>query len=239
MGGSRDARSRSSIVCLVARWRRATFLLHPSFYQIPMLARDRFIPDTIERESDGQRTWTNYQRGDIIHLRDSGMWQVCRGWVQMSTFSLDGRERVLGWLGSSMWLGDGLHARPQYRAKALSDVQLVWYSSVEIEVSPQLRSSIVLQVAWRQRQLLELVAAIQHRRVEERLRQVLLLLEREMGQPVPEGTRLGVRLTHLDLANVVGTCRVSATRILNQLKHKGLISWDRQRHLIIHDRTLL
>ncbi|MBE9042219.1 Crp/Fnr family transcriptional regulator [Oscillatoriales cyanobacterium LEGE 11467] len=204
-----------------------------------MLARDRFIPNTVELTSNGQRTWTNYERGDIIHLRNGGMWQVCRGWVQMSTFSIEGRERVLGWLGSSMWLGDGLHARPQYRAKALSDVKLVWYSSVEIEVSPHLRSSIVLQLSWRQRQLLELVAAIQRRRVEERLRHVLILLAQEMGQPVREGTRLGVRLTHLDLANVVGTCRVSATRILNQLKNQGLISWDRQRHLIIHDRTLL
>ncbi|MDY6937279.1 MAG: Crp/Fnr family transcriptional regulator [Cyanobacteriota bacterium] len=204
-----------------------------------MLARDRFIPEAVELETNGQRTWADYRRGEIVPLSDGGIWQVCRGWVQMSTFSLEGRERILGWLGSSMWLGDGLHARPQYRAKALSDVKLVWYSSVEIEVSPSLQSSIVLQLAWRQRQLLELVAAIQRRRVEDRLRHVLLLLEEEIGQPVSEGTRLSVRLTHLDLANTIGTCRVSATRILNQFERQGLISWDRKRHIIIHDRTSL
>jgi CRP-like cAMP-binding protein len=70
--------------------------------------------------------------------------------------------------------------------------------------------------------------------VEERLQELLQLLSQELGQPVAEGTRLLVRLTHQNLANAIGTTRVTVTRLLGEFQRQGLISLDSDRHLVIH-----
>jgi CRP-like cAMP-binding protein len=78
-----------------------------------------------------------------------------------------------------------------------------------------------------------MLAMVGCRRVEDRLRQLLLLLQMEVGQPVPEGTRLSVRLTHQHLASAIGTTRVTVTRLLGQLKEEGRLLIDENRHIIL------
>jgi CRP-like cAMP-binding protein len=58
-------------------------------------------------------------------------------------------------------------------------------------------------------------------------------MKREIGQPGAEGTRLDVRLTHQNLANAIGTTRVTITRLLSKLKNEGAITLDRDRHIIL------
>ncbi len=79
----------------------------------------------------------------------------------------------------------------------------------------------------------QLLTIIGLRRVEERLWQLLLMLEEEMGQSVVNGTRLRIRFTHQNLAQIIRTTRVTVTRILGDFQEKGLISIDSQRHIII------
>jgi CRP-like cAMP-binding protein len=43
-----------------------------------------------------------------------------------------------------------------------------------------------------------------------------------------------VRLTHQMLANAIGTTRVTITRLLGDLQSQGRISFDSDRHLVIH-----
>jgi CRP-like cAMP-binding protein len=71
--------------------------------------------------------------------------------------------------------------------------------------------------------------------VEDRLQHLLLLMKRDIGQSVAEGTRLSVRLTHQNLANAIGTTRVTVTRLLSKLKSEGAISLDRDRHIILNN----
>jgi CRP-like cAMP-binding protein len=71
--------------------------------------------------------------------------------------------------------------------------------------------------------------------VEERLQQLLQLLKREMGEPIAQGSRLKIRLTHQNLANAIGTTRVTVTRLLGEFQRQGAVSSDCDRHLIIHD----
>ncbi|NEQ26858.1 MAG: Crp/Fnr family transcriptional regulator, partial [Microcoleus sp. SIO2G3] len=77
------------------------------------------------------------------------------------------------------------------------------------------------------------LAMVGYRRVEDRLRHLLLLLKQEIGQPIEGGTRLGVRLTHQQLANAIGTTRVTVTRLLSQLHDEGWLAIDSQRHLVL------
>jgi CRP-like cAMP-binding protein len=78
----------------------------------------------------------------------------------------------------------------------------------------------------RLRQMEAILAIAGQRRVDDRLYQLLLLLQQEFGQPVVEGTRLNIRLTHQDIANAICTTRVTVTRMLGKLQQQGLIGRD-------------
>jgi CRP-like cAMP-binding protein len=188
-----------------------------------------FSSDNISKE----RRLHYYDRGELIALSDQGIWQVCRGIVQLSQFSYAGDEILLGWCQPHTFFGRWLTHLDAYQAKTLSEVYLHWYSLSEIENSPHLAQMVLSQMAKRMRQTEALLAISGLKRVEERLNHLLQLLKQEMGESVEMGTRLGVRLTHQNLANAIGTTRVTITRLLGDFQRQGIIILDEERHIII------
>lgn len=178
-----------------------------------------------------------YAKGEQISLLPQGVWQVSQGLVQLSTLCPNGEEVLLGWAGTSTFFGLWMSLLQAYEARAVSDVYLRWYSVSEIEASPRLAQLILPQLNRRMRQVEALLAIVGKRRVEDRLHSLLLLLKQEIGQPVAEGTRLGVRLTHQNIASAIGTTRVTITRLLSKLQQQGWITLDSHRHIILKDEN--
>ena len=76
------------------------------------------------------------------------------------------------------------------------------------------------------------LAEFSHTWSYHRLAKVLLGLAEKHGEEVPTGTLIKLRLTHEDLANMIGTTRETVTTQLNKFERMGLL--DRQdRHLIV------
>lgn len=44
---------------------------------------------------------------------------------------------------------------------------------------------------------------------------------------------IGLRLTHQEIAEVLGTTRVTVTRLLNQFEKKGIIGWSQQHCVLL------
>ncbi|NEP23165.1 Crp/Fnr family transcriptional regulator [Moorena sp. SIO3I6] len=196
----------------------------------------RAILERKQQEPKVKRRLHFYARGEQIPLVAQGVWEVDEGRVQLSTLSPEGEEIWLGWAESSAFFGNWFSVLSTYQAIALSDVRLKWYSLAEINNSPYIAQTILPQLVRRMRQTEILLAISGQRRVEVRLQHLLLLLKREVGEPVPEGIRIGMRLTHQDLANAIGTTRVTVTRLLTKFKNEGAITVDSVRHIILkHD----
>ena len=181
-----------------------------------------------------------YDKGGQIPLREEGVWQVYRGFVQLSELLVSGDEILLGWLQSSGFLGLGLTSLQleTYQAKALSDVYLRWYSLQEIQEHPKLADLVLQQTLQRLQQTERLLAIAGLKRVDERLMALLRLLAQEMGEPTAEGIRLPVRLTHQTLANTISTTRVTVTRLIGDLQAQQVIHFDGDRHLVLHTQRL-
>lgn len=175
-----------------------------------------------------------YTTGQLIPLNLDEWVIVCRGVVQLSTFYNNGNESLIGFVGPSMPLGFPLTILDTYQAAALTDVDLLRIPAGEVEGSSELARGLLRQVVRRLRQTEALLALSGRRRVEDRLQQVLALLSVELGVSTTQGTRISVRLTHQNLANAIGTTRVTVTRMLNRLKDEGFLSFDKHRHLILH-----
>ncbi len=176
-----------------------------------------------------------YSKGESIPLNDESIWLVCQGLVKLSAVS-EAQEVVVGLAGSQMPFGNSLTSLETYQATALSKkVQLVSISLKEIAASPSLAQALLPKINRRLQQTESFLAISGQRRVIDRLQHLLLLLKQEFGQPIPQGTRLSVRLTHNELASACCTTRVTMTRLLGKLQQKGMITFDHKNHIIILD----
>jgi CRP-like cAMP-binding protein len=200
----------------------------------PSIAAPR-LRDQLEAKYRDQ-TLRCYQSGQMIPLETQKIWVVCRGVVLLSTIYTTGEEALLGLAGPSTAFGLPLSQVEPYQATALSAVDLIQMSMAEVEHSPSLNQDLFRSLNRRLQQAEMMLALLGQRRVEDRLHQFLLLLKQEVGQPVAEGTRFNVRLTHQHLANALGTTRVTVTRLLGQLRKEGLLRIDQYRHIILSDR---
>lgn len=174
-----------------------------------------------------------FKGGQPIPMAPHDLWIVCRGIVQLSTLFPSGDEAVLGLVYPEMPFGLPLTRLDPYEAIALSDTVLMKLNHGELESSPLLAQGVLQQLSRRLQQTEALLAMVSQRRVCDRLQQLLLMLNQEVGQVTPEGMRLEVRLTHQQLANLLGTTRVTITRLLGCLRQEGWLSIDKTRHLVI------
>ena len=179
------------------------------------------------------RSLQPYRSGQNIRMLPDEILIVCRGVVQLGTLYDTGDEALLGLVCPSMPFGLPLAAIRPYQATALTDVDLMRLRVAEVEQSPMLAQGIFRHLTRRLQQTEAILAMVGYRRVEERLRHLLVLLKQEVGQPIPQGTRLSVRLTHQQLANAIGTTRVTVTRLLSQLQAEGWLIVDGARHIIL------
>ncbi|MEB3293911.1 MAG: Crp/Fnr family transcriptional regulator [Synechococcales bacterium] len=181
------------------------------------------------------RTLKTYRRGQIISMNSNDIWVVYRGVVQLSTLYPSGDEAILGLAVPLMPFGLPLTLTQPYQAIALTDVDLMRLSLLEVEQSPALMQCVLHQLSRRLQQTEAFLALAGYRRVEDRLLQLLQLLQHELGQAVAGGVRLNVRLTHQHLANAIGTTRVTVTRLLGQLRSRGDLTIDASHHIILKE----
>ena len=180
-----------------------------------------------------ERALIPYTSGQSISMSADEVWVVCRGVVQLGTLYDSGDEALLGLASPSMPFGLPLALIRPYQATALSDVDVMRLTVQEIEESPVLAQGIFGHVVRRLQQTEAILAMVGYRRVEDRLRHLIFLLGQQVGQPCETGVRVAVRLTHQQLANAIGTTRVTVTRLLNLMREEGWLTIDRHRHLII------
>lgn len=176
-----------------------------------------------------------YHKGEIIPLDPQVIWQVRSGLVKLTTFRQSGQEVLVGLAGASAPFGSTLTTLPLYEATALADTQLWCIPLSEFASSPQLQQRLLPQINQRLKQTESLLAVCGQTRLADRLHSLLQLLKQEIGQPVANGTRLSVRLTHEELATACCTTRVSITRLLTQLQQQERLSVDSQHHLILQE----
>lgn len=179
------------------------------------------------------RSLQPYRSGQPIRMQPDEILIVCRGVVQLGTLYTTGDEALLGLASPAMPFGLPLSLIRPYQATALTDVDVMRLKLTEIEQSPTLAQGIFRQITRRLQQSEAVLAMVGYRRVEDRLRHLLVLLKRELGQPSGSGVRLSVRLTHQQLANAIGTTRVTVTRLLSQLQEEGWLSIGSDRHITL------
>jgi CRP-like cAMP-binding protein len=180
-----------------------------------------------------QRALKTFKKGEKVPLDTKNIWIVYSGYMQVSTLHASGDESILGFLGPLMPVSLKLSFLATYEAIALTDVELLQFSVEEIENSPELLHAINLQTIRCLRQAEALLWANGKRPIIDRLRDFLYLIAREFGQSTAEGVRIDFRLRHYQIANAIGTTRVTASRFLRELREQGVFHVGKDKHMYI------
>ena len=179
-----------------------------------------------------QKKWQKYGRGDEISASDFGVWRVDRGIVQLSRIEADG-EVIVGFITTNGAFENSLSGSwVVYRAIALSDVDIQYYSEQDI-ADPTLARSLLASFSELLSLTQQLSTIMLLENAEERLRELLLMLKQKMGIPTADGVRLQIRFTHQHLADIICTTKASIAQILADFQHQGLISLDAEQHIVI------
>jgi len=73
---------------------------------------------------------------------------------------------------------------------------------------------------------------------EQRLGQTLLQLARKLGKKDPRSIRIELRISHEELASMVGTTRPRISVFMQRFRNLGLIETSVEHHLIIKEKKL-
>ncbi|MBV8887948.1 MAG: PAS domain-containing protein, partial [Chroococcidiopsidaceae cyanobacterium CP_BM_RX_35] len=212
-GNSFDA---TMIIATVNSWEEKSVALHIHIRESTTKKQKQVAADKNESNFSQELPRHVYLKGELIPLKPKTIWQVCQGIVKLSTMSEKGEEVLVGLAGPGMPFGSDLTALQTYQATALSEAQLVCFSLTDLEAYPQLAQTLLPKINQRLQQTESLLAISGQRHVKDRFYQLLQLLKQEVGQPVAQGIRLSVRLTHQDLADACSTTRVTITRLLGK-----------------------
>lgn len=174
-----------------------------------------------------------FASGQSIPLGSETIWLVYRGVVLLNTDYDNGDESLLGLVTPYQPFGRPLSQVSPYQAIALTPVDVFGMPWQDVERSSDLAWDLLNGMNRRLQQSERLLALMGQRRVEDRLRQFLQMLQEDLSQPLPQGDRLRIRLTHQHLANALGTTRVTITRILGQLRRENWLAFDDDRHIIM------
>ena len=87
-------------------------------------------------------------------------------------------------------------------------------------------------------QRLEEFLQIVHRKnIEASLLQLMIWLAKRFGKEIEEGQLIDLRLTHQEIAEIIGSSRVTVTRILNDFEKQGFIQRLHRKLVVPHEQS--
>jgi len=189
-----------------------------------------------------------FPRGAAVYVPDDPgetVLLLTEGRVKIRTLTADGRETILVFVEPGELFGELalVDAAPRdEHAEAVQDSRLLAIPRDEllglIARRPDVALSVTKLLGLRLRRVENRLKNVLFRSTRERLVALLLELVGSHGKAVPGGWEVGVKLTHQDLANLIGSSRESVTLTLGRLQRDGLIAVVRRR-IVVRDRARL
>lgn len=166
-----------------------------------------------------------FNRRDIIPLWPDILWKIETGVVRTVTWLEDGTLISMGYWGEGDVVGQPLSRLDPFQIECLTPV------TVSLIPSQQWSQELEAILSYTQ-QAQELHSIVQVQSTDQRLLKFLQWLAKKFSYPTELGLLIDLRLTHLEIADVLGITRVSVTRMMQKLEQQGLILRP-ERHCIV------
>ena len=202
----------------------------------------RLSPEHLARLEPRCRSRT-FKRGEPIYLPTESAQAalvLAEGRVKIGSLTDDGKQTILafiepGELFGELALLDGGPREEFAEAAEKSTVILIPADAVQglLAECPEVALGVTKLIGMRRRKVERRLKSLLFRSNRQRLVSLLLELADGYGQPcddpAPGAVKLGIKLSHQDLASVIGSTRETVTVVLGELQSEGLVSVGRRK----------
>jgi CRP-like cAMP-binding protein len=165
---------------------------------------------------------------------------IAQGSVKIGSYSQRGKEITKTILRKGEIFGELALAGEEHRldfAQSMSDDTRVCSMGIDMMQNLMVKNKalslkIFKLIGFRFRKLERRLESLVFKDARTRIVEFIKEMAEERGQKVGFETMVKNQLTHQDIANLTGTSRQTVTTILNDLRERNLINFDRRKILI-------
>lgn len=190
-----------------------------------------------------QRSWIKqFPKGSSVYLPEDvadGTFLLAEGRVRIGSTTPEGKQCILGYVEPGEVFGElALVERGQReeRAETVANSTIVVMPSDQVRIlmeeAPHLTMGVSKLIGLRRKRVERRLKSLLFRNNRDRLTHLLLELAEQYGNPTTDGIELGIRLSHQDLASIIGATRETVTTLLGEMQSEGLLRIRRQRLMI-------
>lgn len=209
--------------------------------------RHIFCPNKMAGELPSKRHF-DFSANTYIYLPDEparNIYLINEGRIKIGSYSEEGKEITKAILGPGEVFGEmaimGLENRRDF-AFAMNSSKLCSLEKTDMHVLLRERNDLQMffmqMIGQRTLQLEQRLENLVFKSSKTRILEFLVELARDKGRPVGLEYEIRQMLTHKEIADLTATSRQTVNTILNELRDKGLIAFNR-RHLLIRDLSQL
>lgn len=175
----------------------------------------------------------NYGQCETIYLQEeksNNFFYLKKGRVKAYILQKDGTEKILSIHEAGNFFGETATIDQLPRpccASTMVKSEIIVLSSTDLDrlmkIDPDLCVNIFQAMAMKVRLLSFQIEDMAFYDAEQRVAHLLLRFANDFGIATHEGIKLSISFTDQDLAGLVGSCRVTVTKIINTFKKEGLI----------------
>ena len=190
-----------------------------------------------------KHTFNSFRKNDFIYFPDEAsdmIYLVANGRVKIGSYTEDGREIVKAILSMGELFGEMAlagEARRMDYAQAMDDETMICPMNIEdmqelMKNNRSLNFKIFKIMGLRRQKVERRLESLVFKDARTRIIEFLKEMGEEKGQKVGFETMIKNHFTHKDIASLNGTSRQTVTTVMNELKDKNLINFDRRKILI-------
>ncbi len=183
-----------------------------------------------------------YPRSTPIYLpadHADGVLLLAAGRVKIGSFTEEGKQTILAFIEPGELFGElslmGTQEREEYaEAVEKSTIILIPNAAVQqlLAEHPSVSMGVTKLFGLRRQRVERRLKYLLFRSNRERLVHLLIELAEQYGKQTPEGVELRIKLSHQDLASIVGSTRETVTVVLGELQAEGLLKLGRRKIIL-------
>jgi CRP-like cAMP-binding protein len=158
----------------------------------------------------------SFKRKEATLPAQDRLWMIEQGFVKTAVWNESGESMLLGLWGPGEFVAQPLTAGSEYQIECITSVKA---RSLPLE-SVNMQAVMAAQI-----QQMEFLLELMHcDPIQQRILKFLGWLAQKAGHVTEEGCMIDLNLTHQAIADMVGTTRVTITRLLQQLESDGQLA---------------
>jgi CRP/FNR family cyclic AMP-dependent transcriptional regulator len=183
----------------------------------------------------GTNMITAEQPGEVVYV-------LLEGTVKILIEQLDGREVILAFLGAGDTVGEMSLVDSAGRSANVMTMEKCTFLWMDrntfqdlLKNVPEFTQNLVRMLSGRLRMANEQIQSLSSLDVAGRLARQILAFAERYGQDEPGGsTRIPLRLTQSDLAELVGASRERVNQVMVDFRQKEYLSVDSSHRILVH-----